>query len=98
MGSDILLLDISELTLIADYFIIATADSDRQLKAISTEVTAHLKKEYDMSPLSVEAAGASGWMLLDYGAVVVHLFTPKRRDYYQLEELWEDGRTIVRIA
>ena len=85
MGSDILLLDISGITLIADYFIIATADSSRQLKAIATDVATCLKNDHNIRALSVEAAGASGWTLLDYGAVVVHLFTPKQRDYYSRE-------------
>ena len=98
MGADILLLDLSGVTLIADYFIIATADSQRQLSAISEEIVQQVKEGQQISPLSVEGTAASGWVLVDYGGVVVHLFTPKQREFYRLEDLWAEARTVVRIA
>lgn len=98
LGSDILLLDISDITLIADYFVIATAESSRQLKAIVEDVQEQVKKEYGKQPLSVEGTPESGWMLLDYGSIVVHVFSEAQRSRYQLEKLWSDARTIVRIA
>ncbi|MBM3187333.1 MAG: ribosome silencing factor [Chloroflexi bacterium] len=98
MGSDILLLDISDITLIADYFVIATAETERQLKAIAEDVTARLKTDHDKAPLSVEGAPASGWILLDFGSIVVHLFSPSQRSRYRLEELWAKARTVVRMA
>ena len=98
MGADILLLDLSGVTLIADYFIIATAESQRQLSAISEEIVQQVKEGQQISPLSVEGTAASGWVLVDYGGVVVHLFTPKQREFYRLEDLWAEARTVVRIA
>lgn len=98
LGSDILLLDISDITLIADYFVIATAESSRQLKAIVEDIQQQVKEEYDQKPLSVEGTPESGWMLLDYGSIVVHLFSEAQRNRYQLERLWSDARTVVRIA
>lgn len=98
MGSDVLLLDLSKITIIADYFAIATANSQRQLKALAQDTQDEMKKQYGVRPLSVEGSAESGWILLDYGAVVVHIFTERQRDYYRLEELWSDARTVVRIA
>lgn len=98
MGSDVLLLDLSQVTLIADYFVIATGESDRQLKAMRDELIYNLKNDYDINPLSVEGSPSSGWILIDYGSIVVHLFSHAQRSRYRLEDLWRDGRTVVRIA
>jgi ribosome-associated protein len=98
LGSDILLLDLTGLTIIADYFVIATADSDRQLKAISDELELQLKTQQSRQPLAVEGTPTSGWILLDYGSIVVHLFSESVRSRYQLEQLWQDARTVVRLA
>jgi len=98
LGSDILLLDISDITLIADYFVIATGESDRQLSALVDAVGEKTRTEYNLKPLHTEGVGTSGWVLLDYGAIVVHLFTPSQREFYALEELWQEGRTVLRMA
>lgn len=98
MGSDILLLDISQMTVIADYFVIATAESDRQLDAMATGIADEMEENKGLKPLSVEGTAASGWILLDYGSIIVHLFDQVRRDRYQLEALWRDAHVIVRMA
>ena len=98
MGSDIVLLDLAGVTLIADYFIIATADSARQLKAIAESIQQDLKHEHGIRTLAVEGTAESGWVLLDYGGIVVHLFSEAQRNRYQLEALWAKARTIVRMA
>lgn len=98
MGSDILLLDISEITLLADYFIIATGDSTRQLDAIADEIRQQVKAKAGLPPHATEGKPDSGWVLMDYGALVVHLFSPEQRAHYQLEELWSRARTVVRLA
>ncbi len=98
MGSDILLLDISEVTLLADYFVIATGESTRQLDALANEVRVQVKAKAGQLPHATEGKPDSGWVLMDYGALVVHLFSPEQRAYYQLEELWSRARTVVRIA
>ncbi|HUV93528.1 MAG TPA: ribosome silencing factor [Anaerolineae bacterium] len=98
MGSDVLLLDLSQITLIADYFVIATGDSERQLRAMQEDLVYGLKKDYGINPLSVEGSGSSGWILIDYGSIVVHLFSQAQRSRYRLEDLWGEGRTVVRIA
>jgi len=98
MGSDVLLLDLSQITLIADYFVIATGDSGRQLKAMQEDIVYDLKNRHDLNPLAVEGSPSSGWILIDYGGIVVHLFSHAQRRRYQIEDLWRDGRTVVRIA
>lgn len=98
MGSDVLLLDLTGITLIADYFVIATAESERQLGAIREDIAQQLKTEQGIRPLSVEGTATSGWILLDYGAVVVHLFSTVQRQRYRLEDLWHDARTVLRMA
>ena len=98
LGSDVLLLDITGVTLIADYFVIATGDSERQLQAIKEQVLLQLKADHGVAPLSIEGTATSGWVLLDYGSVVVHLFSARQRRRYRLEEFWSNARTVVRIA
>ena len=92
------MLDLEGVTLIADYFVIATGESERQLRAMSRDLEARLKEEWRIAPLSIEGTAAAGWILLDYGSVVVHLFSPRQRERYNLEEFWSDARTVVRIA
>ena len=97
LGSDILLLDLNGLTIIADYFVIATADSDRQLNAISDELEVQLKTQQNQQPLAIEGTPTSGWILLDYGDVIIHVFSTSERENYQLESLWSGARPVVRI-
>ncbi len=95
-ASDIVLLDIRGLTTIADYFVICTAGTDRQIKAITDALFETLDKE-GVSPLHSEGVGGSGWVLIDYGDVIVHLFMPSERAYYSLEKLWGSATPVLRI-
>ncbi len=95
-GTDIVLLDTRPISFIADYFVIATGESDRQLKAISDDIQKQLKAHSTL-PIGVEGTPASGWVLLDYGGVIAHLFNPEMRDYYHLERLWSQAPVIVRM-
>ena len=90
-------MDVREVTSIADYFIICSGGSDRQLKAIVQKVTVELKKEGHLVMGRPEGEAAGGWVLIDYGDVVVHAFLPEQRSYYDLEELWSEAKTLVRI-
>jgi ribosome-associated protein len=96
LGEDVLLLDIRDVSTFADYFVICHGTSDRQLQAIQEEVTARLQ-EMGSRPLHVEGTPSSGWILLDYGSVVLHVFLPVTRQYYNLEQLWKEAKTILRI-
>ena len=95
-ASDILLLDTQGVCSFTDYFVICTGESNRQLNAIIDAISDELKKE-KVRPLHEEGTPDSGWVLLDYGYVVVHIFSPSAREYYQLEKLWEKAGVKVRV-
>ena len=95
-GLDILLLDIQPITILADYFILCTGTGERHLKAMATELSKGLKEDVGR-PLSIEGEAEAGWVLIDYGDVVVHLFLAQTRKFYDLEGLWKDAQVVVRI-
>ena len=95
-GDDIVLLDIRPISLIADYFIISSAGTDRQLAAIADGVIDKTRDE-GVRPLHAEGDAESGWMLLDYGGVIIHLFSPELRAYYALEDLWKQAPVVLRM-
>ena len=96
LGEDVLLLDIRPVSTIADYFVICSGTSERQIKAIGEGIRTKLK-EVGVRALHCEGAALSGWVLLDYGSVIVHVFLSQTRDYYNLEQLWKDARTVLRV-
>jgi ribosome-associated protein len=96
-ASDIVLLDIRSMSAVADYFVICTTLSERQMTAVVRDVVDQLRDEIHARPLRVEGKGASGWVLIDYGDVVVHVFGPEQRAFYRLEELWSAAVPLVRM-
>jgi ribosome-associated protein len=96
-GEDVLLLDIRDISILADCFVIGSTTSERQADAIVEDILREVKQAFNVKPLHVEGDAASGWILMDYGGVVVHLFTPELRSYYDLEGLWREARVIVRV-
>jgi ribosome-associated protein len=90
------MLDMRDVSLLADYFVLCNAESEPQFRAILDEVQEQTKAAGGRC-LHVEGEPASGWILLDYGAVVVHIFDPELRAYYNLEELWKEARLVVHI-
>lgn len=95
-ASDILLLDARGVCSFADYFVICSGDSDRQIEAIRDEV-GHMLKRDGILPRHYEGTVDSGWLLIDFGDVIVHIFAPFEREYYQLDELWSQANPVVRI-
>ena len=95
-AEDILLLDIRGVASFADYFVIATGGVVRQLEAMVEAVDEAVKAD-GVRPMGREGAATSGWVLLDYGDVIVHLFAPEERAYYDLEGLWHTAVPVVRI-
>jgi ribosome-associated protein len=91
------LLDIRDVSILADYFVIGSTTSERQAKAVVDAVKQGTKQAFGARPLRIEGEPATGWVLMDYGDVVIHLFTPEARSYYNLEELWQEGRIVVRM-
>lgn len=98
-ATDIVLLDIREQTSIADYFVIATVDNERQAKAIEDDLLQTLRLQQNIRPLGIEGVESrtGGWALLDYGDVIVHLFTEESREHYKLEELWNKAAVVVKV-
>ena len=90
-GREIQVLEIGELTTLADYFVIATAANNRQVEAIVDEIEEKVSEACGEHPFSIEGREQKTWMLMDYGSVVVHVFTPEARDFYRLEKLWGDA-------
>jgi ribosome-associated protein len=95
-ADDILLLDIRDVTSMADYFVICTASTDRQVKAVVEGIEEELKED-GVRAVQVEGQQTSGWVLVDFGDVVCHVFKPTEREYYRLEELWQGAKTLVRM-
>jgi ribosome-associated protein len=96
-ASDIVLLRTAEITTMADYFVIASGRSERQVQALSTAIVDELRDE-GIKPLGVEGTSSARWVLLDYGSVIVHLFAPEEREYYGLERLWSSATQVVRLV
>ncbi|MBI2851867.1 MAG: ribosome silencing factor [Chloroflexi bacterium] len=95
-ASDIVLLDTSKVSSFADYFLICSAESERQIGAIQEEIEGALKKA-GARPFHLEGTADSGWLLLDYGDLVIHIFAQPQRQYYQLDELWSTATPVLRI-
>ena len=95
-AADIVLLDLDGLTTLADAFVICSGGSERQLDGIADGVVEGLKAE-GVRILAREGEATSHWVLLDVGAVIVHVFAPPERDFYGLERLWAEAKTILRV-
>ena len=95
-AADIVLLEIAPFTTVGDYLVLCSGGSERQLGAIADGITEGLKAE-GIRILSREGAPDSHWILLDAGAVVVHVFAPPEREFYALERLWAEAKTVLRV-
>jgi ribosome-associated protein len=95
-ASNIVLLDVRDLSTFTDFFVICSGDSARQLRTILDEIGQRLKKE-QVTPHHEEGTLDSGWLLLDYGDVVVHIFSGAERERYCLEDLWRDAKTVLSV-
>ena len=93
-ANDLKVLKVQDLTVLADYFVIASGTSTTQVGALFNEVDFQLG-EQGVEPLRVEGAATKNWVLLDYGSVVVHIFYPEAREFYALERLWADAEPVV---
>ena len=96
-GENIVMLDLQKVSPIADFFVIATADNERQLRALARAVDQAMQEKHDMDPRHMEGAPESGWVLMDSGWVIVHLFSRSQREFYRLETLWDDAPVVLRI-
>lgn len=98
-GENIVLMEISGVSVLADYFVIATGSSDRQLKALADAVAEAGEKIAKRRVLlrNVDGQAESGWILIDLGDVIVHLFSPPQRKHYNLDGLWSEAKVLLRV-
>lgn len=96
-AKDILLLDLRDLSTVADYFVICSGASERQLQAIADGIEEQVHKQCHVDVHHVEGMSGSGWILVDYRDVVVHIFSPSLRSYYNLEALWSKAPVLLRM-
>ena len=93
-GMDIKVIEVTELTTLADYFVICTGSSNTQINALCDAVEEKLETEAGEKPLHREGHRGGIWVLLDYGCLVVHVFNTEAREFYGLERLWSDGKPL----
>lgn len=93
-GEDIQVLRVADLTSIAEYFVICTANSTTQVKTLADEVEFRLKKDHEVVPHHIEGHDSASWILMDYGFALVHVFLDSAREFYGLEKLWKDATAI----
>ncbi len=87
-AGDIVLLQVQEVSYLADYFVIATGFSTTQLRAICESIEKQLIEQYGKYPIRVEGKNQGNWVVIDYGEVIAHIFLPEAREYYNLEAFW----------
>ena len=98
-AEDIVALDVSQLLVVTEYFVIATGRTNIQVRAIADEVEEQIRAKAGEKPIGREGVGENKWVLRDYGDVVVHVFQPEERDFYRLEKLWGDApRLSIPVA
>jgi ribosome-associated protein len=96
-GNDIVLLRTAELTTMADFFVICSGRSDRQVQALAGAIIDELRDD-GIRPFGTEGKQSSRWVLIDFGSVIVHVFAPEEREFYGLERLWGKAVQVVRVV
>lgn len=94
-AGNITILQVGDVSYLADYFVVATGFSAVQVRAITRSIEAALETNHNRRPLRVEGQGEGSWIVMDYGEVIVHIFMPEARDYYDLEAFWGHANQIV---
>jgi ribosome-associated protein len=95
-GEHIILIDIHEIAIFAEYFVICSGTSDRMIQTLADSAIENVKKEFGLRG-RLEGLPQDGWMLVDFGDVIVHIFSPDRRDFYRLEDLWSGGKVLLHL-
>ncbi|RJQ43107.1 MAG: ribosome silencing factor [Anaerolineaceae bacterium] len=95
-GEDIVLMDVSNISQFTDYFIICSGTSDRMLQSLSRAVDNSAKSNFNLDA-KINGKSVEGWITLDFGDLVVHIFSDRQRAYYQLEDLWAEGKILLRL-
>ncbi|MBW8011871.1 MAG: ribosome silencing factor [Chloroflexi bacterium] len=95
-GEAILLLDLIDIAPFTDYFVICSGTSNRMLQALMDAAQREIRNRYNLRT-KIEGAPQDGWMLADFGDIVLHIFSPDQREYYQLEKLWTRGKILLHV-
>jgi ribosome-associated protein len=95
-GENIILMDLEKIAMFTGYFVICSGTSDRMLNALADGVIDKVRETYGIRG-SIQGQAASGWVLVDFGSVIVHCFAPETREFYKLEELWHEGKILLRL-
>ena len=95
-AEDIVLIDLQGVAIFTDYFIICSGTSDRMLRSLVRAANDAMAKMHGMKGRIIGSA-SNGWIAVDFGNIVLHVFSPQQRQYYQLEELWSSGKTLLRV-
>ncbi len=92
-ATDIIVIEVAELLVVTDYFVICTGRNDRQVRTIAEEIEIQLRRA-GLPPIGIEGESEAKWILIDFGDLVVHVFQPEERDFYRLERLWSDAPRV----
>ena len=98
MAEDVVIIHVGNVSSIADYYMVATANSEPQLRAVNNFIERQVRDKYAIRALNQACDSASGWLLLDFNTVLIHLMTPETRSRYNLEALWSDNPTSDDVA
>jgi ribosome-associated protein len=93
-GGDIVLMKVSDVSYLADYFVVITGFSNVQVRAIANSIEDQVEEEWQRRPLRTEGQMEGSWVLMDYGDVIVHIFLPKEREFYSLESFWGHAEQV----
>jgi len=96
-ADNVVKIQVAKLSVLADYFVICTANSEPHLRAVESHLRREILNRFKIKPRAVDGIPSSHWMVMDYGSVVVHLLTEEMREIYQLEQLWENAPTLEEL-
>lgn len=85
-----------EIAIFADYFVICSGTSNRMIQGLVDSAAENVKRNFMLNAV-IEGIADDGWVLVDFGEIILHVFSPQRRDYYRLEELWSEGKTLLHV-
>jgi ribosome-associated protein len=97
-AEDLVIMDLRPVSLLADFFVIATVGNPRQMRAVVEAALETARDKGGVRDLASEGTADSGWVLVDFGSVIVHVFDPQRREYYDLESMWAKAPLVARMA
>ena len=97
-GKDIVYIDVERKTSLCDYFVLVSGNSSTQVKSLAEHVEEQMEKNFDLAPTRLEGVHDGRWAVLDYGDVMLHIFSEDAREFYRLERLWEDGENLTKFT